>query len=275
MTFLLQASLLETQNSLKRLYDQSSIALPSVPPSPRRPSSGSSRLASDSILNTVQHLSKTSSSTSSSSSTKTFNGPSPRILASENGQDARYFAPTSLESMMLTIKDELAHGVNLNNNHVTKDSILQAQRKIDLLVGKEQSDLAGGMSPPTISSFAILDAMITPFFTSIHPHFPIWIKNGFLQMVDSLRRSSPSKRDLASVICCNNLVLMAMSAESLASLKRESMQANETQNSLSMDFDIMEGFLTNAKRAVRNMDQLIAPRLTNVQALLSLVSPQD
>jgi len=39
----------------------------------------------------------------------------------------------------------------------------------------------------------------------------------------------------------------------------------------SIDFDVIAGFLTNAKRALKNIDQFVSPRLINVQALLSLV----
>lgn len=38
-----------------------------------------------------------------------------------------------------------------------------------------------------------------------------------------------------------------------------------------MEFDMIAGFLANARRAVQNIDQLVSPGLINVQALLSLV----
>lgn len=49
------------------------------------------------------------------------------------------------------------------------------------------------------------------------------------------------------------------------------MQIKQAAKTSSIDFDIITGFLTNAKRALKHIDQLVSPRLTNVQALLSLV----
>jgi hypothetical protein len=64
---------------------------------------------------------------------------------------------------------------------------------------------------------------------------------------------------------------MAMSADSLGSHQRESMMSKQTRKTSSIDFDLIAGFLTNAKRAVSIIDQLVSPHLINVQALLSLV----
>ncbi|EAW13631.1 transcription factor sphG [Aspergillus clavatus NRRL 1] len=63
-----------------------------------------------------------------------------------------------------------------------------------------------------------------------------------------------------------------MTADSLCAHQREAIQAKSTRKTSSIDFDIIAGFLTNAKRAVNNIDQLVASHVVNVQALLSLVS---
>lgn len=171
---------------------------------------------------------------------------------------------------MLNIKDELLESPGMDR-HAVKECVLQAQRKIDLLVGQGEEMSFGERSPPKTPPFAILDAMIEPYFTTVNEHFPIWTKSGFTQMATTLRQSTPAQRDLASIICCNNLILMAMSADSLSCHQRESMQPKPTRKSSSIDFDLIAGFLTNAKHAVNNIDQLVSPHLINVQALLSLV----
>ncbi|KAE8131094.1 putative fungal-specific transcription factor [Aspergillus pseudotamarii] len=197
-----------------------------------------------------------------------FTRPRGRFLLDQKS-DERCFGPTALESLMLNIKDELLESPDMDRGTV-KECVLQAQRKIDLLVGQGEEMPLGEKSPPTTPPFAILDAMIEPYFTTVNEHFPIWTKKGFMQMATTLRQSTPAQRDLASIICCNNLILMAMSADSLSSHQRESMQPKPTRKSSSIDFDLIAGFLTNAKHAVNNLDQLVSPHLINVQALLSL-----
>lgn len=172
---------------------------------------------------------------------------------------------------MLNIKDELLQSPDLER-HTVKECVMQAQRKIDLLVGQgQETPIIGEKSPPAMPPFAILDAMIEPYFTTTNDHFPIWTKKRFTQMATTLRQATPSERDLASIVCCNNLIIMAMSADSLGSHQRESMISKQSHKTSSIDFDLIAGFLTNAKRAVSNIDQLVSPHLINVQALLSLV----
>ncbi|KAK3317267.1 putative fungal-specific transcription factor [Cercophora scortea] len=182
-----------------------------------------------------------------------------------------------LESLMLNIKDELSesHTDMEHNRSRQEECVPWAQQKIDALVLQGEDKSTGGeheTSLPTSPPFAILDAMIELYFGSLklNHHFPIWTRNKFIQMATKLRQSSSSERDLASIVCCNNLILMAMSAESLCAHRKDSIQSKETRKTSSIDFDIISGFLANAKRAIKNIDQLVAPRLINLQALLSL-----
>ncbi|EFE31631.1 C6 transcription factor, putative [Trichophyton benhamiae CBS 112371] len=170
---------------------------------------------------------------------------------------------------MLHIKDEISEIPDIES-HALKEGILQAQRKVGLLVDQRDEELSRENSPPTNPPFAILDAMIGPYFATTNHHFPIWTKERFIRMATNLRQSTSPDPDLASIICCNNLVLMAMSADSLCSYRREPMPSKQARKPSSIDCDIVEGFLANAKRALKNIDQLISPRLINVQALLSM-----
>lgn len=86
------------------------------------------------------------------------------------------------------------------------------------------------------------------------------------------------RQDRASIVCCNNLILMTLVAESgsarpkkqgdVASRSRRTSSTSSTPSS--GDLDLASGFLANAKRAVGNIELLLTPRLRNVQALLSL-----
>ncbi|GAB1203838.1 hypothetical protein APSETT445_002478 [Aspergillus pseudonomiae] len=248
-----KASLADTQRSLKRLFEESSTGSPSSkrPASPPRPTP---QLTPQRFPDTLK--------------SPGFTRPLGRCLLDQNS-DERWFGPTSLESLMLKIKDELFDSADIER-HTVKESVLQAQRKIDLLVGQGEEMPIGEKSPPTTPPFAILDAMIEPYFTTTNEHFPIWTKKRFAQMATTLRQSIPSERNLASIVCCNSLILMAMSADSLSSHQRDSIQSSHTRKSSSIDFDLIAGFLTNAKRAINHIDQLVSPHLINVQALLSL-----
>lgn len=171
---------------------------------------------------------------------------------------------------MLNIKDELSESPGVDSSAL-EESIQEAQRNIDLLVLQDEDKFTGETALPTAPPFAILDAMVELYFGTMNHHFPIWTKEKFTQMTAILRQSSSSERDLASIVCCNNLILMAMSAESLSAHQRDSIQSKEARKISSIDSDIIAGFLANAKRAVKNIDQLVSPSLINVQALLSLV----
>ncbi|GFF34800.1 hypothetical protein IFM58399_03997 [Aspergillus lentulus] len=250
----LETSLADTQRSLKRLFEGSSTVSSSSghPPSPAVPTPQlTDQRCPDSLKLPV------------------FTRPLGRFVVDQNS-DERCFGPTSLESLMLNIKDELLQSPDLER-HTVKECVMQAQRKIDLLVGQgQETPIIGEKSPPAMPPFAILDAMIEPYFTTTNDHFPIWTKKRFTQMATTLRQASPSERDLASIVCCNNLIIMAMSADSLGSHQWESMISKQSHKTSSIDFDLIAGFLTNAKRAVSNIDQLVSPHLINVQALLSL-----
>ncbi|EFQ96991.1 hypothetical protein MGYG_00034 [Nannizzia gypsea CBS 118893] len=244
----------DTQRSLKRLFEGSLVV---VPPSSRYPVSPS---------RTTPQLSPQQSA--DPAKVPVFTVPLGRHhLGPDN--DRRFFGPTALESLMLNIKDEISDIPDIES-HTLKEGVLQAQRKVSLLVDQQDDGPTKGNSPPTAPPFAILDAMVEPYFATTNHHFPIWTKEKFTRMAATLRQSAVPDQDLASIICCNNLVLMAMSADSLCSNRRESLQTKQARKSSSIDSDIVEGFLTNAKRSLNNLDQLISSRLINVQALLSM-----
>ena len=173
---------------------------------------------------------------------------------------------------MLDMKDVIAEGLDFETQAL-RECVLQAQHKIDLLVSQEEDELIKDKSPPTVPPFAILDAMVEPYFATISYHVPFSTRKGFNRMATALRNSTSSEQDLASIICCNNLILIALSANLLCSYREESLQTNQARKTSSFDLDVIAGFLNNAKRALKNIDQIVSPRLINVQALLSLVGP--
>lgn len=171
---------------------------------------------------------------------------------------------------MLDLRDVIAERFGTETGELSECAQL-AQRKIDLVISQGEEELIRHGAPPTAPPFAILDAMIEPYFATINPQFPIWRKDQFIQLANALRQSASPEQDWASSICCNNLILMSLTANSLRSHRGRPVQSQHARKISSIDSDLTIAFLANAKRAVGNIQLVLAPRLINVQALLSLV----
>ena len=92
-----------------------------------------------------------------------------------------------------------------------------------------------------------------------------------MQMAADMKQSLSHERELASIICCNSLVLMTLTAKDLWSRSHRVAHLRHGNKTSSFDSDIIQSFLKNAKRALKIIDYLVSPCLINVQALLSLV----
>ncbi|KAG5926951.1 hypothetical protein E4U42_002770 [Claviceps africana] len=184
--------------------------------------------------------------------------------------ETRYFGPTSLNYLMLEFGDLISHQVSLDFQAWGDTGVL-IQDRINAFVGCSKSKLRTGViSPPTGPPLAILDAMTDPYFANVNPSFPIWKKDKFLEMVDSLRHpSNRAESRWASIVCCNNVILLSLNADSVRSVQRKMAQSGMTGNVSSLDSDLIAGFLANSKCAVENLG-LVSPCLVNLQALLSL-----
>jgi hypothetical protein len=161
-------------------------------------------------------------------------------------------------------------GDNGSEEQIMRESALFAHHKIDLLMDREEELIKDG-SAPTAPPFSVLEAMIEPYFATINPYFPIWTKEHFIRLATVSQESDYPDQDRAYVICCNNLILMTLTANSLRSRPGKQVQSKHRRKTSSIDFDLTRSFLTNAKRAIDNIELLLSPRLINVQALLSLV----
>ncbi|KAH0592688.1 hypothetical protein MHUMG1_09511 [Metarhizium humberi] len=184
------------------------------------------------------------------------------------GLGEKLFGPTSLESLMLTFKDTLADGLDPEMPALKECSDL-ALCDVSLPLNQRE-DLPTDESLPTAPPSAILNAMIEPYFATVNPHFPIWTKQQVEEMAATLEQSTSPERDAATMICCNNLILMTLTANSLRSRWGKPLQSKHRRRHLSIDSDITAGFLMNAKRAIKHVELLLSPCLVNVQALLSL-----
>lgn len=151
------------------------------------------------------------------------------------------------------------------------EAVLLAHDKIESLLSRDNGPIQDGCAP-TIPPYSVLEAMIEPYFSTINPYFPIWTKTRFIQFSTASQHSKGLEQDRAYITCSNNLILMTLAATSLRSRSAQQAHSAHQSRSSSVDFDLTRTFLTNAKRAIKNVELLLSPHLINVQALLSLVS---
>ncbi|KAI0152106.1 hypothetical protein F4776DRAFT_669924 [Hypoxylon sp. NC0597] len=206
--------------------------------------------------------------------TPVFKRPLGHFIRGHNVEaNERYFNPTSLESLLYSMRD-LILGPLVNDNtrdQSARDCALLAQKRFDLLVSREEESARNEILP-TEPPISILRAMIEPYFANINPHFPIWTKESFMRIVAALQEPDGSDQDLARIVCSNNLILMTLAANLShpPTHQNKLRRSKSTHRSSSIDLDLTKGFLANAKRAIEHAELLLSPRLINVQALLSL-----
>lgn len=256
-----KAALAETQSTVKRLVSETSTrveVLATLQPNHAWPT------PEDTTLTTYE--------------APVFKRPLGHFLRGRHAEvSERHFDPTSLESLLYDMKDIILEPLvnnELENQHIRECALL-AQQKFDLLISR-QEEIVRSETLPTAPPISILKAMIEPYFANINPHFPIWTKKSFTQMVTALQESDCSDQDLGRVVCSNNIILMTLAANLLhLPQSGKPRQARSARNSSSIDLDLTRGFLANAKRAIEHAELLRSPRLINVQALLSLVRCQS
>lgn len=182
-----------------------------------------------------------------------------------------HFGSTSLESLLLGITDSIPNLIDSDAQEVNDATVIQ--NRINSFVGSRCPKHLSGAALPTEPPLVLLECMLEPYFSVINPHFPIWSRDRFQKMVTSLQQEPKCLEDeWASIVCCNNLILIKLTADSMHFAQRRAAQSGSKEsNSVStMTFDLIAGFLANSKRAIENLG-LLSPRLVNLQALLSLV----
>ncbi|KAI1761560.1 fungal-specific transcription factor domain-containing protein [Hypoxylon sp. FL1150] len=207
--------------------------------------------------------------------TAVFKRPIGHFLRSQNVDGSeRYFSPTSLESLVYNIRDIFLEPLvnDESGSQSARECALLAQQKLDDLVLQNEEIIRNG-APPTAPPISILKAMIEPYFATVNPHFPVWTRESFMRIATTLQETNHTTQDLGLIVCSNNLILMTLAAnlsQPPTHHQDKPSQSRSTRNGSSIDLDLMNGFLANAKRAIEYAELLLSPRLINVQALLSL-----
>ncbi|KAI8272609.1 hypothetical protein K4K56_002301 [Colletotrichum sp. SAR 10_98] len=128
-------------------------------------------------------------------------------------------------------------------------------------------DASAIKAPPML----IVEALIEPYFESINSRLPIFTREGFRRLMDASRSEANPAYNRPFAICANNMVLLTLSAKALHSQAKSTSPSNLEPIAESIDVELIQSFIGNANRAMVQVEQLLSPRLVNVQALLSLV----
>lgn len=189
----------------------------------------------------------------------------------DNATGVVYFGPTSLETLMLDFGELLPSPIDPELQKFGDDDSSIRERIKTFVDASQHKCPRETPSPPTEPPLVILEGMMVPYFSKINPHFPIWSRGGFDKILESLRQHSTSlEDDWASIVCCNNLILINLTMDSVHSAQQRMVQSGSNGSLSSMGSELIAGFLANTKRAIENIG-LLSPRLLNVQALLSSV----
>ncbi|KAK1961595.1 hypothetical protein LY78DRAFT_750130 [Colletotrichum sublineola] len=204
----------------------------------------------------------TSSSSASDISTVKFD-----VIHDAQGNE-RCVGPTSLLSLIHNI-DELSmpdpEGTG-NNNATVREKIKELGYNTRQPLFPNTNDGSMIKEPPML----IVESLMDHYFDIINPHFPIWTRDGFRRLMDVSRQESNPASNKPFVVCANNMVLLTLMAKALHSRAKSSSGSNLDLTIESIDVELVQSFIENANRAMVRVEQLLSPRLVNVQALLSL-----
>ncbi|KAL0942746.1 C6 transcription factor [Colletotrichum truncatum] len=180
----------------------------------------------------------------------------------------RCVGPSSLLSLIHSIDDlSMPEAEGAGANAATaREKIRELGYNTSQPLFSNVSDGSAIKEPPML----IVEALIEPYFDSINSHFPIFTREGFCRLMNTSRAESNPAFNRPFAICANNMVLLTLSAKALHSRSKSTSTSNIDRVTESIDVELIQSFISNANRAMVQVEQLLSPRLVNVQALLSL-----
>jgi hypothetical protein len=198
-----------------------------------------------------------------SSGSKSEAYPGPTSLLSLIGDFNEFVLEPTCDALPLT--DETFRGV--------ADHVRERLGQLAATVQNEGTFLGADEPPPSSPPLALLEVMVDPYFDLVNPRLPIWTKQSFRRLVDAAQTIDIDDpvHDRAYVVCSNNLILLTLTAKSLQSAEKNAAPTQGRATPPSLDLDLVQSFVANAKRAIKSPELLLQPRLINVQAFLSLV----
>ncbi|ORY70955.1 uncharacterized protein BCR38DRAFT_519454, partial [Pseudomassariella vexata] len=180
-----------------------------------------------------------------------------------------YAGPTLLHCLILDAKEFILESI-VNEGTLKQHDAATAKNRLGQLLTTQHdvSEEAGGKDglPPTMPPTAMLDVIFEPYFDQINPSFPIWTRQGLRAQIDSHRAN-----DVACAISANNMIILTLVAKFVRAISRRPLESSANEQTFSsMEAELARPFVTNARRATKSMDRLLAPKLVNIPALLSM-----
>ena len=118
---------------------------------------------------------------------------------------------------------------------------------------------------------SLLDASLDIYFDTVSLETPIFQRRSFSALIDNQYSASASELDGACISCFNSVILQSVGFHSVG--WKSSYLQPKCSFADSVKDDLLGSLLDNSKRALQNTDQFFKPRIINIQAMLSLVSP--
>lgn len=120
---------------------------------------------------------------------------------------------------------------------------------------------------PSIPPRALMEVFLDTYVSDLCPLLPIFDPRSLLAAMDEQYAPDMESPDLAWIASFNHILLQTLAAKLGASRKSGLVRGGSLEDGL------VSNLLLNAERCYNNFEKLLRPRVANVQALLSLVSP--
>ncbi|EQL01605.1 hypothetical protein OCS_02681 [Ophiocordyceps sinensis CO18] len=137
-----------------------------------------------------------------------------RFVHKGEGSWERYTGPTALGSLICDANEFILDPLLDSGGPAARDAASYAHELLDALFGAGPGPETGQDDvPPELPPMAMVEAMMEPYFETINVHVPIWTRSSFRKLGD-LYQASGGGEDSAYIVCANNLVLLALTAQS-------------------------------------------------------------
>jgi hypothetical protein len=120
---------------------------------------------------------------------------------------------------------------------------------------------------PSIPPRALMEVFLDTYVSDLCPLLPIFDPRSVLTAMEVQYAPDMESPDLAWIASFNHILLQTLAAKLGASRKSGLVRGGSLEDGL------VSNLLLNAERCYNNFEKLLRPRVANVQALLSLVSP--
>ena len=212
-----------------------------------------------------------------------------RHLIKESGSDERFFGSGSMYSIWVEIisttkalfarsspepqnsqnpKRSLENAVVATLDQNLISALERACEHLQNYSAEPAQEGCSDRTPLSLPPRFLLETILDPFLKELNPILPIFARSSLLEAIKvQYDPRQQQQLDPAWAICFNNLILRILTTK--ASRSVESPARN------TMDDRLRTHLLLNAQRCYSDLGGLLKPRIANVQALLSMVGPQD